>query len=78
MTTAIGTLRVVQDVQLELDRFIIRIRWSQAMLQQHLASTFRELVGALPEKERVVIESFYFEGLSFQEIAEERMNVLEN
>jgi RNA polymerase sigma factor for flagellar operon FliA len=38
--------------------------------QRQLADALRRLVDALPERERMVVQSHYYQGLSFTEVAE--------
>lgn len=47
----------------------------EALHRKNKAEMLRELVASLPEKERIVIECLYLEGLSLQEIAEDRLQV---
>lgn len=45
------------------------------LMQQERADTLRKAISQLPESERTLIQAFYFEGLSLNEIAKKRLNI---
>ncbi|MGA1191272.1 MAG: sigma-70 family RNA polymerase sigma factor [Bdellovibrionota bacterium] len=45
------------------------------LMQQQQADTLRKAINQLPESERTLLQAFYFEGLSLNEIAKKRLEI---